>query len=875
MRIPYVIDNRDEDRSLRHVLRGLLAEHKGKSVDVATAFFSIRGFELLADRLEELGSFRLLLGAEPSSGSDIGIHLDPRASQISLQDLKCDPLDPEVDAAILRRELERAPLDEQTQRVVEDLIRFLRNEWVEVRKYNEGFLHAKTWLFYADRTRSGQRIILDRFQPLLGIVGSSNFTRPGLTSNNELNLSHQVLIDEAIADDPEAAGMVAYLGEEAASPRITAKNRQLLKSEVGARAIQQLVDWFDAVWDESVDYKDEFIQVLLESKYGEVEYTPYQIYLKALWHYFRDELAEAPPDRTTAVELTEFQEDAVKRALRILARYSGVMIADSVGLGKTWIGKRLLEEWGYFQRQKVLVICPASLREMWEKELLSVNVAAELVSQEIMGRSEFELSRYSDVDVIFIDESHNFRSHISQRYEAIEQLIACNGGQGAAENRKKLILLTATPINNDVFDLYNQFSLITQGDDGYFASAGIGDMRRYFLAARKASGRDAGQNLFNILEEVTIRRPRSVIKENYPDATIEGEPINWPERELHTERYSLADTYGADFFQNIVERIDNLNLAPYDVENYRLDPDQIDEMQWGRGQALVGIFKSLYLKRFESSVEAFRISIDRARKFQQAYLHQLRQGRLLTSTDFRKLRSLEAEFTDNEDNPEAQEILEGLEPVSVDDYDFHTIEQHVEEDLQTLSEMYGAVAHIKPAQDRKLQHLRQMLRSQLKGEKVIIFTYYKGTSRYLYRCLREDEELIQELDAPNLRVADSDNKSGERERIVEHFAPRANQIEGIAGTDREIDILVATDVLAEGRNLQDCQYLINYDLHWAPMRLVQRTGRIDRIGTPFDILHIHNFFPEFGLDKLLGLGNTYPKDRDNRCPGPTRRVCAR
>lgn len=853
MRIPYVIDNREKDRSLRHVLRGLLAEHEGKSVDVATAFFSVRGFAEIAEGLDGLGSLRILLGSEPASGLDIGLHPDPEASRIDLGNLQCDPLDAEADAEILRRELERSPLDEERQKIVEKLIRLLRKDSVEIRRYNKGFLHAKTWLFYADRTKRGQRILWDRLQPLLGIVGSSNFTYPGLTGNNELNLCHQVIMDEYMAEDDEAAGMVAYLDQEKASPLITPRNRQLVKSEVGARAIQELVDWYDEVWDESIEYKDQFIKVLVESKYGEEEYEPHQIYLKALWHKFRDELGQDLPDRSTAVELTEFQDDAVKRARRIIARYDGVMIADAVGLGKTWIGKRLLEEWGYHQRQRVLVICPASLREMWTQELQSASIAGEIISQEEMGRKEFDPFAHGDADIILIDESHNFRNHTAQRYEALEQLIACNGGRGEAGHRKKLILLTATPINNDVFDLYNQVQLITQGNRGAFASAGIGDLRRYFLAARRSDAETADQNLFNLLEEITVRRPRSTIKEYYPDATIGGNPINWPDRKLHTQRYSLASTYGEDFYKRIVERIENLNLAPYDLESYRIDPGKVDDMQLGRGQALVGIFKSLYLKRFESSVEAFRISIERARNFQKAYLQQLRAGKLLTSKDFRKLQSLRTEGSDQENNDDIEDLLEGLESVSLAEYESDAIEEHVEEDIEMLSEIYGVVSHLQAQQDQKLQQLREMLRGKLNGKKVLIFSYYKDTSRYLYRCLREDDELLEELGDPNLRIADSDILPKDRETIVERFAPRANNVEGIAGTDREIDILLATDVLSEGRNLQDCQYLINYDLHWAPIRLVQRIGRIDRIGTPFDILHVHNFFPEARLDDLLGL----------------------
>ena len=235
--------------------------------------------------------------------------------------------------------------------------------------------------------------------------------------------------------------------------------------------------------------RTDLIALLDESKFGGHEYTPYEIYLKTLYEYFRDELGGDGlplPGTRSAVELTRFQEDAVQKARRILARYDGVLIADSVGLGKTWIGKKLLEDTAYHRRQKALVICPAALREMWRAELREAAIPAEIVSQELLGRADCEIRPYRDVDVILIDESHNFRNHNTNRYENLERLIGANGGLGRDGERKQVILLTATPINNTIFDLYNQLMLFAQGDRTYFSAAGIGDLRRYFLEARRA-----------------------------------------------------------------------------------------------------------------------------------------------------------------------------------------------------------------------------------------------------------------------------------------------------------------------------------------------------------------------------------------------------
>ncbi|MCK4374742.1 MAG: helicase, partial [Candidatus Brocadiae bacterium] len=271
MRIPYVIDNREH--KLANILNELLGQFESRSMDIASAYFSIRGFQFIQGGLENIGSLRLLLGARIRSGEDVGLR--PGTYELP---------------RLIGEELSREPYDEQTLRLVEDLIAFLRQGNVQVRAYGKGFLHAKCYILYGDKP--GERFLWDRFQPLVGIVGSSNFTGPGLTSNREMNLTHRVLLDTEEASDSDADQMVSFLSEEKASARITEKNRQLLKSEVGARAILDLVQWFDSQWDESVDFKDQLVEILNASKFGQKEYTPYQVYIKALYEYMGEDLAE-------------------------------------------------------------------------------------------------------------------------------------------------------------------------------------------------------------------------------------------------------------------------------------------------------------------------------------------------------------------------------------------------------------------------------------------------------------------------------------------------------------------------------------------------------------------------------------------------------
>ena len=857
MRIPYVIDN--QSHNLADVLTYLLETQPVQAADICTAYFSIRGYQQIKEGLESLGSFRLLLGAEPTAGEHIGMRPSPQ--RVIHQ---------------LRRDLNMEPFDEDTLRLVEELIAFLTHESVEVRFYlghdpadearHRAFLHAKCYLLYGGR--GGQRAMFDRLNPLVGIVGSSNFTGPGLTSNRELNTVHKTILDANEVDDLETRAEVDHHAEASVHTRITEDNRRLIKSEVGARAIIDLAQWYQDQWELAIDFEQDLIDLLNESKFGQYEYTPYQVYMKALYEYFREGLGADVSDVTrTAVELTEFQEDAVRKARRILAQYDGVMIADSVGLGKTWIGKRLLEDYAYHLRQKALVICPASLRAMWQGELRSATIAAEVISQEEMGRPEFDIGSCTDVDVVLIDESHNFRNHRTQRYQNLELMLSANGRRGRNGSRKKLILLTATPINNNVFDLYSQINLFTGGDRSYLAGAGIGDVYRYFLAARRAAtDYEATVELFNLLEEVVVRRTRPFIREAYPDATIAGKKVRWPERRLRTINYDLEQAYQG-IYQDIVTWIESLRLAHYGLEEYKLDKAKRDEFELGRQMALVGIFKTRFLKRLESSIEAFRISIRRALEFVKTFDAYLSEGRLLDSSSFREaMRYLDSEGEDDAALPtsradgleaieEARAVLDELPTLDITEYDLRALRTALTHDIDAFTEIWYRVRDIRPEQDAKLQKLKEMLGGELRGCRVLVFTYYRDTARYLGRQLIDEASVAFRASAgdPNMRRIDGGTSPADRVRVIQAFAPKANNREDIAGTADEIDVLISTDVLSEGQNLQDAGIMLNYDLPWNPTRMVQRAGRIDRLGSEHDLLWIYNMFPDEGLEQLLGI----------------------
>src|SRR3989442_6746477 len=717
MNIPFVIDN--QQHKMADVLNALLADHEGHSLDIATAYFNISGWQLLHDGLNGLGNFRLLLGDEPEVGSDLGLR------EVGAKPIKG-----------LISDLAGESFNEATLWLVEDLVAFLHQEHVQVRLYTQGFLHAKCYIFYSGGG-------FERFTPVAVIFGSSNFTRPGLQTNKELNLTHRANLSLEEVEPERLKGLLesserkrlAQLGE---FDRVTAANVP------GVLAINELAEWYDRQWEAARDFKGELIDLIDSSKFGRKEYTPYQVYMKAIFEYFRDDLdyeADSAASTRSAVELSEFQEDAVKKARKILASYDGVMIADSVGLGKTWIGKKLLEDYAYHQRYKAVVICPAALQKMWHDELLSAGIAARIVTQEALGRDEFDISDVQDADIVLVDESHNFRNRNAQRYENLERILAANHRRGKiSAERKKLILLTATPINNTVFDLYNQVNLFTGGDRSYFAAAGIGDLYKYFQAARRAAyQQESSIALFNLLEEVVIRRTRPFIREAYPNATIGGQPIHWPERRLKTIRYDLEATYGG-IYDNIVRRVGSLRLAPYRLETYKKQEVPRDLFEEGREEALVGIFKSRYLKRFESSIDAFRISVRRALEFLETFESYILEGKVLNSASFQKaMRFLTREDEEDDatpsslsdqldENQEARQFIETLPTLNAELYDLKRLHNDLRRDVNALREVWYDIEAITPARDAKLAKLKELLAGELKGRNVLIFTYYKDTA---------------------------------------------------------------------------------------------------------------------------------------------------
>ncbi|HEX7090590.1 MAG TPA: DEAD/DEAH box helicase [Longimicrobiales bacterium] len=556
-----------------------------------------------------------------------------------------------------------------------------------------------------------------------------------------------------------------------------------------------------------------------------------------------------PADPSPVFELARFQEDAVRRAEQILAARRGVVIADSVGLGKTFIALALIE--GALRRgERVAVTTPASLRTAWHAPLRRLAGALALretygiprppparvgrrptaarapehaflawFSHARLSRGTVPAARTDSLDLVVVDEAHAFRNPGTRRYRALAAL--CRPA--------RVVLLTATPVNNALPDLYALLRLFV-GDDA-FRDVGVPDLREAFRTAAGGNGAPPTE-LHAVLRAVVIRRTRAVLRREYGGARVPGTPHRAPSLPRRAPpvpvRYALDRVYPG-FFAEIAETIEALDLAQLSVARRTAGP----------APAAVLVRMAL-LKRLESSIAAFRASINRQVRFHEAFLEALGRGRLLLPADHRALY-------DGGDDDVAQLVLtavalDALPP----DVDARRLRSRALRDLERLRRIRRKLATLAAEDDPKLCRLRALLDGELHAEKVVVFTEFLDTARYLWSAL-----------VPRGGIALVDGQAARlgrmpctRNAAIARFAPHANHAPA-PGPRERVDLLIATDVLAEGLNLQDARCVISYDLPWNPVRLIQRIGRVDRIGTRHATIRSFHFLPDGGLERVL------------------------
>lgn len=797
---PEFIDNQSGntlDVALNCWLRELAARlREPVGVAIATGYFNPEGFAKLADALATAGKVRLLLGAEPNPPPARPVRQlgDPRGPRFE-DKLTAEAL--KLNEAGLRRDRDLLTFDPPTDRAIRRLLDHLASRRMEVRRYEKRFLHGKAFLF-----SQGSGVI----------AGSSNFTAAGLTTNLELNLGRY---------DP---GVVS-----------------------------QVERWFEALWAEAVPYD---LASLYAARFA--EYPPYLIYLRVLWERYGEELA-TEASATGVIHLTRFQNDGLDRARRILSRYNGVLIADSVGLGKSFLAGELLADTIQRRRQRALLIAPAALRDgTWARFRARFQLGVEVKSfeQVVDGNLDAEPEEYS---VIVIDEAHAYRHVDTKRAQALRKLLR-------GDPPKQVVLMTATPVNNTLWDLYDLLGYFT-GHDAVFAELGIPSLKRRFEDAASQDPFTLRPDvLFDVLDATTVRRTRHFVQRFYPHDRIDLRDgtrisIQFPRPHVRSVTYDLDHVlpgFLADFADALAPagRGPRLSLARYWPSRYRRGgaPD-------AREAALVGLIRSGLLKRFESSARAFANTTGKMVRAHDRFLLALDRGVIPAPEAL-----VDLEETDNDEMWD--EVLAEGASVEDGDIDVPRLRPAVERDRALLAAFNERVAAVTPARDPKLTPLVEELvrilgdadRDGVSEEdvrnrrKILIFSYFADTVEWIMEFLKEKLATDRRLAAYRGRIAavrgtESYDGVGRREAVY-GFAPESSEAPAQYSEDR-FDILVTTDVLAEGMNLQQAARIINYDLPWNPMRLVQRHGRIDRIGSPHSDVYITCVFPDRQLEQLL------------------------
>ncbi|MGW9642435.1 helicase-related protein [Streptomyces albidoflavus] len=797
-------------------------------VAIATAFFNPGGFKLLADQLDRVGPVRLLLGAEPepdrqTKSRPLSAGRGRRAERDDMRRAL------EGHHRSLTEDRDLVGFTREADRDARRLVEWLRNAddgvppAVEVRRYSNGFLHGKAF-------------IVDTAMPHV-ISGSSNFTFAGLARNRELNLGQF---------DPTTVARVR--------------------------------DWFEELWEASAPYD-------LASVYEQLwePHLPWHVFLRMLYELYGSEIEEEAAARSTSqLGLTGFQIDGVWRAKRILSRQHGVVIADEVGLGKTYIAGELIHEATIKRRQKVLIIAPATLRDAtWEPFLAEKNLPAKVISFDQLvrdmdraGSVGSALQNPDEYAMIIVDEAHAFRNASTRRADAMRQLLA---GQAP----KDLVLMTATPVNNSLYDLYNLISYFAP-NDATFAEAGVPSLREYFDQAMAIHPDDLSpEHLFDVIDQVAVRRTRRFIKHHYvgDKVTIKGreQEIRFPTPRVRRIDYDLdaalpgvfdmtATALGAHVLDDHADADAVLLDAPGKVLSLaRYVPSRFRRNGGGEAQyeaQNAGLLRSALLKRFESSAYAFRRTVEKMISSHKRFLDALAEGHVLTGDALREWASSDSDNMDD--------FLAGYEGDDdnvgdASDYDTEALHSVVTADKVLLERLHSAVEILPWDQDPKLIALTDTLaeiaataeaegvnEEQVRDKrKVLIFSYYADTVGHLATQVRAAVESDDRLAAYRDRIATASGPDRHgRAEVLAGFAPRTA---GSSSDEDLYDLLIATDVLSEGVNLQQARHIVNFDLPWNPMRLVQRHGRIDRIGSEHSEVFLRCYFPDQHLDALLGL----------------------
>lgn len=815
----------------------------------AVGYFFVSGLEGISKSLAHVKELRLLIGNTTNRET---------VEQLAEGHRRLDLVDAELEAATFPKRIERQRMADGTASnvresleladqttAIEDtikvLIKLIEEKRLKVRVYTKGRMHAKAYIFtYGDQYNLlGQPVA--KHEKGIAVVGSSNLTLSGITHNTELNVVVQ-----------------------------------------GNNNHDELVRWFDELWEESEDFDDSLMAEMQQS-WAAATVSPYDIYMKTMYSLLKDRVDEQDDtdvlwDDDIFKQLARFQQDAVRSATRIIRDQRGAFVSDVVGLGKSYIGAAIVKHFERTDHTRALIICPAPLKAMWERYNEIYQLNANVLSMGFLYESDggsgnllLDDVRYKDRDFVLIDESHNLRNTGTQRYKLVQAYMEANPS-------RRCCLLTATPRNKASWDVFNQIKLFHLTDKTDLP-IDPPDLRQYFNLIEKQE-----RALPELLRHLLIRRTRNEILRGYGFDATTDKPVDraqfadylsgakrayvevggrkqfFPARKLRTVEYSIEDTYQG-LYQELRAYLgkkrpivpglpthfkNELTYARYGLFRYvKADAAQREpysSLERAAGN-LRGLMRVLLFKRFESSVHAFRTTIGRLLSTHRSFLRSLELGFVPAGEQAQSLLY-------SSDGSDDDEFMAALESVSktyrLEDFHQELLKEHIEHDIAVLENILSKVEPISPGQDAKLQKLKELLPDEVLGTgKRLVFTQYADTARYLF----DNMNPLNKRD--DIDVIYSGDKS--KFRIVGRFSPKSNPEYTWTSADVELNTVFATDVLSEGLNLQDCDTIINYDLHWNPVRLIQRFGRIDRIGSDHDTVFGVNFLPEINIERNLKL----------------------
>lgn len=875
--IPKIVDNN------RRVFVDLIKQiaPKYEELSIATGYWDLSGTKLIINELKNFKKVRLLIGREP---------LIPRH--------KAYRPEPDYPDADLYFDLERMIPDPTLKQVVIELKDLIKKGILEVKVYRKAFLHAKCYIFGGYSSSEA-----------VGVIGSSNFTQNGLTHNTELN---------SVESDH----------------RIVTFQPQTKEQEVGH------LYWFDQLWNDpdTEDWQGKFVELLEESPVGDVLFSPYETYIRTLYELYKDDLEEIElgKNRNSYYELLEFQKRNVQHLLKKLDKYDVAMLADSVGLGKTITAIEVIKYYteSDIGRKRVVIVCPKSLKPQWERELLRSGIPnlKPVVLQNLQAiEDEKRLDDIASVALYVIDESHNLRKTTGTRYEALLEWIKKN-------KKAHVLLLTATPINNELQDLTNQILLGTRGFgdsikvttvDSHTGLSGTKDFVRAVEDLQKKIKKQINQGvdidyeeikrvMGPIIRSIVVRRTRHGIEKEYGHLIIDGQERRFPKAMPEKQPYVLPDDLTEkvlsvksnlidlpfiysknpeeiadkctilkhpldqlDFVVNnlskeelktespiyfVFQLILMLGFIPYRWRIYRteyygktteeiadlhLTGDKSRELQQQRG--IYGIFRTIFLKRMESSVRAISISLNTYRKKLELFEKGLMRNKIVGMDDIEALRTaLESEDEDGlleaiDKDSDAQPLV--LDEVDDRKYNLDALKKDIKREFELIDIIQKQLQFFEE-NDTKLTALIELLRKIDKekpaGDKVLVFSYFADTINYLEEKI--NGKVVSKKDAAFV----STKNRQDADDYASRFSPKS-KIYSFKDGETELKYLFSTDVLSEGQNLQDCGIIINYDLHWNPVRMIQRNGRINRLGSSYEQVFVYNMNPLQKLDLYLRL----------------------